>query len=181
MAQSLNTKDLWSEAGRAGAALGLVSGAFIFISQWTNGIFSSPVLSTALSFFLWTVKFIGCIWLMMLFMKRLCTSHGEATNSDTFKFGMMTALLSALIYAAIYLANILFISPDIFSEQMAAVMQSYSSVLDSNSMAMLEKMESNYPQIAFFSNLIYCFLYGTMLSAILSRTIPTRDPFANFK
>ena len=54
-------------------------------------------------------------------------------------------------------------------------------MLDSNSMAMLEKMEDAYPQIAFFSNLIYCFLYGTVLSAILSRNIPTRDPFANFE
>ena len=54
-------------------------------------------------------------------------------------------------------------------------------MLDSNSMSMLEKMEEDYPQISFFSTLIYCFLYGTVLSAILSRNIPERDPFANFE
>ena len=52
-------------------------------------------------------------------------------------------------------------------------------MLDSNSLAMLEKMEGSYPQISFFSNLIYCFLFGTVLSAILSRDIPSRDPFSN--
>ena len=117
----------------------------------------------------------------MFFMKKLCSEFGEATNADTFKFGMATALLSALIYSAISLTNILFISPDLFSEQMSAAIQTYSSMLDSNSMAMLEKMEDSYPQISFFSNLIYCFLYGTVLSAILSRNIPARDPFANFE
>ena len=34
------------------------------------------------------------------------------------------------------------------------------------------------PQVMFFSNLVYCFLYGTVLSAVLSRNIPPRDPFA---
>ena len=31
---------------------------------------------------------------------------------------------------------------------------------------------------AFFINLFYCFIYGTILSAILSRNIPPRNPFA---
>ena len=60
-------------------------------------------------------------------------------------------------------------------------MQMYSSMLDSNSMAMLEKMEDSFPQISFFSNLIYCFLFGLVLSAILSRNIPKRDLFADFR
>ena len=159
MNQDLNVRILWSKAGISGAALGIVSGIFIFIG----------------------IKFIGCIWLMRFFMKKLCEEYGNATNADTFKFGMMTALLSSLIYSAINLANILFVSPDFFAAQMQEAIRSYSSMLDSNSMAMLEKMEDAYPQIAFFSNLIYCFLYGTVLSAILSRNIPVRDPFANFE
>ena len=180
MNQDLTTRTIWSKAGISGIALGAVSGAFMFIGQATGSI-GSPVVSTLLSLLLWLAKFAGCIWLMMFFMKKLCSEFGEATNTDTFKFGMATALLSALIYSAISLANILFISPDLFSEQMSAAIQTYSSMLDSNSMAMLEKMEDSYPQISFFSNLIYCFLYGTVLSAILSRNIPARDPFANFE
>lgn len=180
MNQDLNVRILWSKAGISGAALGIVSGIFIFIGQATGNI-GSPAVATALSLVLWAIKFIGCIWLMRFFMKKLCEEYGNATNADTFKFGMMTALLSALIYSAINLANILFVSPDFFAAQMQEAIRSYSSMLDSNSMAMLEKMEDAYPQIAFFSNLIYCFLYGTVLSAILSRNIPVRDPFANFE
>jgi hypothetical protein len=43
--------------------------------------------------------------------------------------------------------------------------------------AYIEKL----PQITFFSNLIYCTAYGTVLSFILSRNIPSRDPFADYK
>lgn len=178
MDHAMNTRTLWSKAAVSGAALGIFSGIFIFLSA---GGIKQPVLSGIVSFVLWAVKFAGCIWLMQFFMKRLCREYGSATNADTFKFGTMAAFLSALIFSAIYLANVLFISPDIFSQQMESVMQMYSSMLDSNSMAMLEKMEDSFPQISFFSNLIYCFLFGLVLSAILSRNIPKRDLFADFR
>ena len=46
----------------------------------------------------------------------------------------------------------------------------------------LEAMEEmNLGTISFFTNLIYCFLFGTVLSAILSRNIPSRNPFADFR
>lgn len=178
MNQDLTVRTIWSKAGIAGAVIGTASGAFIFIRQAASGL-GSPVAEASLSFLLWLIKFAGCIWLMKMFMKKLCKDYPGATNSGTFKFGMATALYSALIYSALYLADILFIAPDMFESQMAAAIQSYSSILDSNSMAMLEKMEGSYPQISFFSNLVYCFLYGTVLSAILSRNIPSRDPFSN--
>ena len=41
------------------------------------------------------------------------------------------------------------------------------------------KMMGNMPQITFFSNLIYCFFFGTILSFILSRNVPSRNPFAD--
>ena len=54
-------------------------------------------------------------------------------------------------------------------------------MLDSNSLAELDGMMDKLPQLTFFSNLIYCFIYGSLLSAILSRNIPSRDPFASNK
>ncbi len=180
MNQDLTARIIWSRACISGAVLGVFSGIFIFLNQAAGSI-AAPVVASSLSFVLWLVKFAGCILLMRFFMKKLCKDFGEATNSDTFKFGVMTAFLSALILSAASLANILFISPELFESQMAAVIQSYSSMLDSNSMSMIEKMQDSYPQISFFSNLVYCFLYGTVLSAILSRNIPVRDPFANYE
>ena len=73
------------------------------------------------------------------------------------------------------------INPDLISEQMDAVMQVYGKMLDSNSLRALDQMIASLSEYTFFSNIIYCTLYGTVLSAILSRRIPSRDPFADIK
>lgn len=179
MKETVTSRILWNNAGKTGAILGLVSAAFMFISQATAGI-GSPIAVTALNMLLWTAKFIGCIWLMRHFMLMLCSRYEGVTNSVTMKYGTIVAFLSALIYSAFLLANLLFITPDLVDMQFDQVMQMYSGMLDSNSLTMMENMRASYPQIAFFSQLIYCFLYGTLLSFILSRYIPKNDPFANY-
>lgn len=162
---------MWEEASKAGLALGLVSTAYLFITTFLAGAEMSAFLNMALSFLLWAVKFAGCIWLMLKFMRRFAARNAEADNSSTFRFGVITALLSAVIYAAASFANIAYISADMYAEQMAPMM-------DSNTMEQMDDMLGIMPQLTFFSNLIYCFFYGTILSFILSRNIPDRNPFA---
>jgi hypothetical protein len=94
------------------------------------------------------------------------------------RLGLYGALFSALIVAAYSFANLEFINPDFVKEQMNAVYEVYGSLMDSNTMQVMETFENKLPIYSFFSNLIYCFLYGTVLSAILSKNIPSRDPFA---
>jgi len=54
-------------------------------------------------------------------------------------------------------------------------------MMDSNALSQIDKTMENLPQITFVSNLIYCFLYGTVVALILSRNIPSKDPFADYK
>lgn len=170
-------KNLWNSAAKAGMILGLVSSAYLFINQWITGM-NIPVLAGLLSFVMWAAKFGGCIWLMMFFMKKFASENNEADNSTTMKFGVATALLSAVVYAAFSFANMAYFSTDLIAENMDAVMQAYSQFMDSNTMSQMEKTMTKLPQITFFGNLIYCFIFGTILSAILSRNIPSRNPFA---
>ena len=172
--------NLWNSAAKAGLALGLVSSAYLFSNQWTAEI-GGPVLSGILSFILWAVKFGGCIWLMMFFMKKFVAENTEADNSTSFRFGVATALLSAIIYAAFSFANTAYFSADMIAENMDTVMQAYSQFMDANTMSRMDEMISKMPQITFFSNLIYCSIFGTILSLILSRNIPSRNPFADYK
>lgn len=180
MKENITTGILLNKAGIAGIVLGLVSTAYIFISTGIASI-TSPVLNTLLTILLWTVKFVLCIWLMIFFMKRLAKSYDNVTNSTTFKFGTTVAACSALIFAAASLANVTIINPDLISRQMEAVVQILGSKADSNTLAALGDMEESMPEIVFFSNLFYCFLYGVVLSLILSRRIPSNDPFANLE
>ena len=181
MEQNQLRKNLWNGAAKAGLALGGVSSVYLFASQFITAAGMSGFLSGLFSLLLWAAKFGGCIWLMKFFMKKFASENGNVQNSTTFRFGMLSAFLSALVYAAVSFANVAFISADMFTEQMNALMQQMAPMMDSNTMSQMDKTMQNLPQLTFFSNLIYCSIYGTLLSAILSRNIPDRNPFADYK
>ena len=179
MEKRISRKDLWDGAGKAGLVLGLVSSAYVLISMLLTKLSGSTgmaLVSTLLSFLLWALKFGGCIYLMKLFMTRFAAAHPGCDNSDTFRFGMVTAFLSALIFSAFDLAYLTWLAPDTMSQAIETVTEAYGSMLPAESIEAMEEM--NFGQISFFTNLIYCFLFGTVLSAILSRSIPSRNPFS---
>ena len=181
MEQNVIQRNMWNMAGKAGLLLGLASAAYLFITQILGQAEINNFLNSALTLILWTAKFVGCIWIMRFFMKRFAAENESVTNSVTFRLGLAMSILSAVVYSAIAFANVAFISPELFEGQMDAVMQQMAPMMDSNSMSVLETYMENLPQITFFSNLIYCFLYGMVLSFILSRNIPSKDPFAAYK
>lgn len=181
MEQNAIQKNMWNLAGKAGLILGLVSASYLMLSQWMGQSGMSGFLSTAIGGVLWLAKFLGCIWLMRFFMKKFAAENPMSDNNGTFRLGMVMSLLSAVVFAAFAFANVAFISPDLFAEQMDTVMQQMAPMMDSNTMSQMDEMLGKLPQITFFSNLIYCFLYGMILSFILSRNIPDKDPFADYK
>lgn len=181
MEQNQMRRSMWNEAAKAGLALGGLSSVYLFATQFLGTMEMPAILNMLLTMILWAIKFGGCIWLMMFFMRKFAVEWSEADNAATRRFGMITSLLSAIVYAAVSFANVAFISADLFAEQMDVMIQQMAPMLDSNTMSELDKTIENLPQLTFFSNLIYCFIYGTILSAILSRNIPSRDPFADYK
>lgn len=170
---------IWESAGRAGLALGGVSTLYLLGTMLTARVAeaggAAGILMTLVNAALWLAKFGGCIFLMRHFMLRFSHADPSADNARVFRFGALTALLSALIYAAAYLAYTTFLAPDIF-EQVVGILQE-NPMMDANSMAMMEEMLPKMPAIGFFANLIYCWLFGTILAAIFSRGIPPRNPF----
>lgn len=181
MEQNILRKELWNAAGQAGLALGAASSVFLFISHALTQVELPALLSSVLNFALWAGKFGGCIWLMMFFMKRFAAGNPEVDNSRTFRFGMAAALLSALIFSAVSFADVAFISADKYAEMKDLMLQQMSPLMDLNTTSAMEDMLDYLPQYMFFGNLLYCFTYGTVLSAILSRSIPSKDPFADYK
>ena len=182
MEQNALKKNMWNTAGVAGLALGTVSTAYLFAGQWIGGDLEPAVLwQQIVAMVLWAVKLAACIWLMKFFMTKFASENEGADNKTVFRMGMMTALLSAVMYSAIYLANMLYISADFYEHTFQTMIQQMAPVMDSNSQTLMEKLIGNLPQIMFFYNIVYCFLFGTVLSAILSRNIPAKDQFSEYK
>lgn len=75
------------------------------------------------------------------------------------------------------MAYITFIDPDIFAQSLDILRD--NPMMDSATLEAVEEMIPSMPTYAFFGNLIYCTLYGTIVSAILSRNIPSSNPFEN--
>lgn len=168
----------WNMAGKAGLVLGAVSSAYMAISQLLSSGASTTgtaFLLSLLSLVLWAAKFVGCILLMKLFMKRYAATDRNITNSDTFKFGMGVAFLSSIVYSAFYFAYVSFIAPDTFAAATSMLSETYGSIMTAEAMDALENI--NMERVSFFTNLIYCFIFGTILSAILSSNIPSKNPF----
>lgn len=179
MSEKITGKIIWNNAAKAGLALGLVSVAYMFITMATGKI-PSKFLSMSVNTLLWLAKFIGCIYLMRYFMIRLVKGYSEVTNSHTYTYGIAIALLSALICSFGSLVNMVYINSDLIAQTFQTALQQYAGMMDSNTMEAVENIMPKLPMISFFGTLIYCFLYGTLLSFILSRNIPSNSPFDIF-
>lgn len=180
MREIISTKAIVNNASICGFLLGGVSIAYTILVQVLSGI-QPGILHSMITMVLWLAKFTGCIYILRFFMKKLTVEYSNVENSHTFRQGLLSALFSALLVSAYSFADLAYIRPDMLGEQIDLIYQMYSNMLDSNSMQALENIMPKMPMVSFFSNLIYCFLYGTILSAILSKNIPSRDPFADIK
>lgn len=176
--ETLERGTLINAAAIAGAALGLVSGAYIFITcalgAPSEG--AAAVGSGLISSVLWMVKLVVCIWIMRWGMVILTQKFDGVTNRDTRTFGLFAAAFSALITAAANYVAYEFAFPEYVDTQLDAVYQLYGGVLDSNSMDMLDKVTGSFSIYSFFSTLFWCFIYGAVLTSILSSRIPVQDP-----
>lgn len=175
MAEQKNS--MLEQAGKAGLVLGGVSIAYMLLTMLTGKAAENgpAILLGLVNILLWVAKFLGCIYLMRFFILRFAANDPEADNSRAFRFGTLTALLSALIYSAFYLAYVSFIAPDTFEEALSALTD--NPMLDSNTLTAVEDMIPRMPTISFFVNLIWCWLFGTILAAIFSRNISSSNPF----
>ena len=179
----IESKSLWNEAARSGLVLGGVSVAYMLLTfplgklQEAGGGLSA--LGNVLGIALWVAKLIICIRLMKFFMQKFAEGNEGITNNGTFHFGTATALLSALIFSAFSLAWVLFIQPDMYAESFEVAKDAYSSMLSSEQLDSLDELVPKMPTFTFFINLVWCWLFGTVLSAIFSRNIPPRNPFAD--
>ena len=173
-------KSMWNEAGLAGLALGGVSVAYLALTALTGKAAADNVglslLISGLNMILWIAKFCFCIFLMKFFLKKRSALHPEEGNGAIFRFGSAVALLSALVYSACYLAYFEFLAPDMFTE--AIDMLKDNPMMGADAMDSIEQMMPKMPVYLFFINFFYCWAFGTILSAILSRNIPPVNPFA---
>ena len=176
MKDELSAGALWNEAAKAGLYFGAISVSYIGLSELV-GMIGSPVLQGFVKTVCWAGKLTLCIWLMVFLMKRLVGKYSGVGNSDTLRFGIRTALLSALIVASAYALIAILTPADVINKEFDAALAQVAGQLDSNSLDVIENFKENLPIVFFFSEFIYCSFFGLILSLIISRRVPSQNPF----
>ena len=168
--EKIDSKIISSEAAKVALLFGAISGGYIFFSSAVSQP-DTPTLVNVLSIILWAGKLVGCILLMRYFMKKLMGSYEGVTRQNLLAYGTQIALFSAIITAACSYISVQYVFPGQIKDAFDTAFQAYSGMLDSNAMSSMEKIEGNMGVISLVSNLIWCFVYGWILSSIVSGSL----------
>jgi hypothetical protein len=168
MKKTMDNNAVWNEAGKGALYVGGLSVLCLSLKE-LSALSGSNFLMTAAAVILWSVEFFGCILLMKRSLLDFRDKYEGVKMADTAKLGRRIALLSGLLLAS---AQALFIM-QMPQEDMTAMVDQLSSTM---SMGAAEReavdgVLDKLPVFTFVFQWLYCFLYGTVLSSILSRYI----------
>ena len=171
-----DSRTIWNEAGRVGFVFGGFSSLCLILKEGA-GLTGSTFLVQAAAIILWAVEFFGCILLMKKYMLDFRDKYEGVSMVDTYRFGRRVGLLSGLILATVH-AVILLKLPQ---ETVSTLVSELTTALDGKVSGITEdevgRIIDRLPLYVFFVQWGYCFLYGSLLSAIMTRYIFMQDIF----
>ncbi len=174
--EKITFKTIWHEAGISGLVLAAICSAYFVINTYAGQ--SDAAWLKGITFVAEVAKIWACIYLMRLYMTRFKAEYPGATHKDVFRLGLWMGVLSGIILAAV---NMIYYTwnPEVVRTAMDTAIAALPQAPDRNTLDIIEKMEGNFPQIAFVSNLLYCTLWAVILPAILAPGIANGNPFEN--
>lgn len=168
----------WNTAAKYGLVLGAITTGYYLINLMIASLDVGTgirVVLNLLTFVLWAAKLYYCLKVLKTSMQKYSILDGEADNMRVFRFGMAVAIFSALISSAVSLADTIIIRPDTIDVALDTIKNTEG--ITEAMMNEFEKVLPSMPTYMFVLNLIYCFLFGTIASAIYSKNIPSSNPF----
>ena len=176
----LDNKTLWNEAGRVGFVFGGFSTLCLLLKEGA-ALTKSDFLIQAAAIILWAVEFFGCILLMKKYMLDLRDKFDGVTMEDAYHFGRRVALLSGLILAAVDAVLIMKMPQDTVADVVSELNTAVTAKLGAGYEGEVGRVVDRLPLYTFIFQWLYCFLYGSLLSAIMARYIFMQDLFQGGK
>ncbi len=167
----------WNSAAIAGLIMAVVTIALEFLGSLSS---KAPGFAGGiLNFFAWAAKLILCAFTFRELLKRFHQNYSGVDYFALKRYGLKLALFSAILVAGYSLVNLLLINPDSIETMMEAFREGYSSMMDSNSEAAMERMLPKMPAYIGFVTVIYCFIWGWLYTGIFTKGIAPLDPFSD--
>ena len=172
----LDNKSLWNEAGRVGFVFGGFSSLCLLLKEGA-ALTGSTFLIQAAAIILWAVEFFGCILLMKKYMLDLRDKYDGVTMEQAYHFGRRVALLSGLILAAVNAVILIKMPPETMENFVTELNTAVAGKLGAGYEDEVGRVVDRLPLYTFIFQWLYCFLYGSILSAIMARYIFMQDLF----
>lgn len=123
---------------------------------------------TFISILLWIFRFGSSIWLLFKFMKEWASNFEEFTYGNGVSFGFLTCTFSSMIVAVARWVSISFLNNEALQMAMQEAMERFEEQGNTQVIETMDSIMGNMPVIALFSTLLYCVIYGLILSSILA-------------
>ena len=176
VSMKLDGKTLWNEAGRVGFVFGGFSSLCLLLKEGA-ALTGSTFLVQAAAIILWAVEFFGCILLMKKYMLDLRDKFDGVTVMDTYRFGRRVVLFSGLILASVDAAVIMYMPQETVESVVTELNTAISTKMGAGYEGEIGRFVDKLPLYTFIGQWIYCFLYGSLLSSIMSRYLYVQDAF----
>ena len=171
-----DSRTIWNEAGRVGFVFGGFSSLCLVLKEGA-GLTGSTFLIQAAAIILWAVEFFGCILLMKKYMLDFRDKYEGVSMVDTYRFGRRVGLLSGLILATVHAVILLKLPQETTSTLVNDLTAALNGKVGGITEDEVGRIVDRLPLYVFFVQWVYCFLYGSILSAIMSRYIFMQDIF----
>lgn len=162
----------WKSAAFNGLLLSLIT---VIISLITSAF---EIKSTILSILFWIIRITVSIWLLYYFMKQYSSNFKQISYKDSFIYGTLVCMFSAIICSGFSFINMTLLFPDTIN-QMGEIMQ---SSIEQNNMSdeqgdVIMGMLPKLPQITLIVGFIYLTIFGMIASSIIANYTKKDDPF----
>lgn len=176
MKKEFSSSVSWNSAALAGLVMGVFTIAVDYLPSLPLLLGGTGVFVGILNFILKVVKIVACVIAFKYLLERF-HNNVKVGYPELQRYGQKIALFSSILVSGFTMLHLLVINPDMIAQMVKSTQEAYQGMMDSNTMAAMEKMISKLPVITFFSSLIYCYLWGWILSTTFARRLFPVNPF----
>lgn len=153
-----------------GFIFALVSSVYYFIHPAASKLPGGDIILMILQI----LKIAGLIVLMKWIMYKFLLEEPETKKSRLIGLGTLIALVSSILYSSVIYMDMTLISPEVLEVTKDEILREVFNSPGADKKVEMQEAEafvSMIPIYTFLLNMIYCFIYGTVLSIFLAYRI----------
>lgn len=170
MKKEFSSSVSWNSAALAGLVMGVFTIAVDYLPSLPLLLGGTGVFVGILNFILKVVKIVACVIAFKYLLERF-HNNVKVGYPELQRYGQKIALFSSILVSGFTMLQLLVINPDMIAQVVKSTQEAYQGMMDSNTATAMEKMMNVIPAFTFIFTLLYCYLWGWMLSTAFARRL----------